>query len=258
MTKKISVIGSGNVATYLATCFFENGCIVNEIFSRNIENATILANKTNAKVCATISKFDVNVNCIIIAVNDSGIQQIAQQLAKGKAIIIHCSGAVSIDAVSKNADNFGVLYPLQTFSKHNKPHHLNFPFYVEGNSATTLFAIKQIAEIISKNVLEANSNQRRTIHLSAIFANNFVNHLLGISSAILETQHVKFHNLQPLLLETIEKATTSNPFQIQTGPAIRNDEPTLEMHRKILENYNANFTSIYNIITASIQNIKLE
>ena len=169
---------------------------------------------------------------------------------------MHCAGSQTIDVLGFNATNYGVIYPLQTFSKNNNPTHLDFPFFVEGSNSKTTDEIKKLVQIISDKIHDANSEQRQMLHLAAVFTNNFINNILGISKTILEKDNLSLDYLQPLLSETIAKIQHSNPFQIQTGPATRNDNSTITKHNELLKKYNPNFGVIYNAITKSIQENK--
>jgi len=256
MNKNISFIGSGNVATFLAKAFYMANCNIKQIFSPNLVYAETLAKNVNAEVCSAIENFNTNVDFIIVAITDSKIEEIAKALHLGNAILLHCAGSQPIDILNHNYISYGVLYPLQTFSKNASPINEDFPFFIEGNNPITVNEIKKLAQLISNNIHEVNAEQRQTLHLAAVYTNNFINHILGISKTILEKRHLNFEYLQPLLLETIKKAQLDNPFHIQTGPAKRNDEVTIQLHRELLKNYNPNFVDIYQAITKSIQENK--
>jgi predicted short-subunit dehydrogenase-like oxidoreductase (DUF2520 family) len=147
-----------------------------------------------------------------------------------------------------------VFYPLQTFTKNIRPTYLDFPFYIEGSSLETTEKLKLIASTISHNVYEANSKQRRALHLAAVFANNFVNHLLSIANDIVEDEHLNFAHLVPLIHETVYKAHLLSPNAAQTGPARRHDENTIANHQKILNDKFPQHLEVYNKLTQSILN----
>ncbi len=252
-SKKLSIIGSGNVANYFASTFYDNGINVNQITSKNIEHAQLLANKVNSNAIAKISDLDFEIDYLIVAVNDSSIADVLAEIpVHVSPIILHTSGNTDIKIFNPLFRNFGVLYPLQTFSKHTSLVNTNFPILLEANSKETLKKIRDLVSLFTNNIMELDSNQRQVTHLAAVFANNFTNHLFSISSSILANENIDFQILFPLLNETISKIQVGEPDAIQTGPARRNDENTMKKHQEILTKYPKNFKLIYDIISKSI------
>ena len=250
----VSFIGSGNVATNLAKLLYQKGFSVHQVYSKNKFHSQTLAEFVDASICEDLKNFDLDVDFIFVAVSDNQITDVLSMLKNlTNAVVLHCSGTVSIEVLKNFSKNFGVFYPLQTFTKKALPTNLNFPIFVEANNSDILLKIIALAKSISDNVEEANTEKRMQIHLSAVFANNFINHLLGISKIIAQQSNVSFNCFFPLINETITKALHENPFQIQTGPAKRNDLGTIHKHHQLLQNYDANFSFIYDSITKSIK-----
>jgi len=248
----VSFIGSGNVATYFAQQLFQNKVAIQQVFSRNICHAETLANSVSAKLCNAIEYINTDVDFIIISVTDSEISKIIPPLNQhGKAIFLHTTASVGLN-VFNGFKSFGILYPLQTFTKDIELTNIDFPLFVEANSTENLNKLFHLAQLISQTVIESNYEQRQSLHLAAVFANNFVNHLLNISSNIIENNKLQFNLLQPLLLETISKLQNISPSAAQTGPAKRNDLETIAKHKFLLKNYPQNFSFIYDAITKSI------
>jgi len=231
--KSATIIGSGNVATHLAKQLFAKGCCITQIYSRSLTNAQTLANAVNAEATDNLQQLRP-ADFFIIAVSDSAVSEIAKNLIVGEALVVHTSGSTNINALAK-FKNYGVLYPLQTFSKSRAEIDWeNIPIFVEANSENNLQDLKKFANILSLEVREANSDKRLQLHTAAVFACNFVNYLLTINAYLSEENFKLFY---PLVRETVEKAFASdNPREVQTGPAARNDTITMEKQANLLPN----------------------
>ncbi|MDX1904976.1 MAG: DUF2520 domain-containing protein [Thermonemataceae bacterium] len=250
---QIAIIGSGNVAWHLALALEKNGISIRYLYGRNAEQVGKLAEiLPHTKVSKNTDFSQEDLDFILIAVSDNAIDDVVAQIKrKPQTIMLHTSGSVSIDVFAGN--NYGVFYPLQTFSKKRAIDFSVLPVCVEADSENTLLRIKNLATKMTKVVYEVNSQDRRILHLSAVFASNFTNHLLALSRDLLQPIELPFSILQPLLLETIEKAfAAEHPKQVQTGPAIRRDTQTIEKHLQILENKEF-IQKIYQLLSESIQ-----
>ena len=115
----------------------------------------------------------------------------------------------------------------------------------------TLKTLQKLAKSISDNVNKINSEQRKTIHLAAVFACNFSNHLYTIASEILENNKLSFDILKPLIEETALKIKNNHPSQMQTGPAIRGDKKIMDQHLKLLSK-DKKLQTIYKLMSQSI------
>jgi predicted short-subunit dehydrogenase-like oxidoreductase (DUF2520 family) len=246
---KITIIGSGNVAQHLIMAFAKSNEIeVSQVFSRKKEvvshliDATKITNHFNALVEADL---------YIIAVSDDAISEISAQLPFENRLVVHTSGSVSIDSLdSKNRK--GVFYPLQTFSKSKTIDFSTIPICLESENENDFELLKKVAQSISKCSYKINGEQRKSLHVAAVFVNNFVNQLYRIGNEICIENEVPFDVLKPLILETANKVMTLSPKEAQTGPAIRNDQQTIATHLDFLQNENQ--LNIYKILTQSIQN----
>ena len=225
---KVSIIGEGNVATHLGK-------------------------KLKVRFSKDINKIDRASDVFILAVKDDAIAGAAKKLQVKNKIIFHTSGSVNMDILKKYSRNFGVLYPLQTFSKKRKINLSEIPVCVEGSNKRTEKIIFSLASRISgtKNVHIINSKQRKILHLSAVFANNFSNHMFAIAESILKKEKLPFDLLKPLILETANKACQMNPREAQTGPARRKDKKIIQEHLKMLSQ-KKNYRDLYKRITSSI------
>jgi len=250
---KIVFIGSGNVATHLAIAFRAMGADILQVWSKDGKNAGILAALTKAEPISTWEALDLNADYYIIAVNDRAIPMVASQLKGVKGIVLHTSGATSIDALAGIGSGYGVLYPLQTFSRTKSLDLKQVPFCIEADRTETFEKLSAIAHLLSPLVSEVSSEQRKVLHLAAVFACNFSNHLYHLSSQLLEQHHLKFDLLKPLILETANKIQSSSAAEVQTGPAVRNDQHTMEKHLDLLKNTPA-LQDIYQLLSNSIKN----
>ena len=255
--KRVSIIGTGNVATHLATALRASGVTINQVFGRNQNNLNSLAKKVSANPISSLLELDTeNVDAIIISVKDDVIEEVANQLTTSNAIFAHTSGTVGIEAL-KNHQNRGVFYPLQTFSKSKEMDLSDIPFCIEGNDRSTKLSLLNLATVLSNDVRFVDSNTRKSLHIAAVFASNFSNHMLAISDKLLKESGQDLSILKPLVTETISKAFSSNPVQSQTGPAVRDDQEVIQHHLAQLENEPLQ-KDIYALISESIKQFKNE
>jgi predicted short-subunit dehydrogenase-like oxidoreductase (DUF2520 family) len=246
---KVVVIGSGNVAHHLIEAFAKSATIeVIQVFARQKESVIPLFDST--KITSTYTDL-VEADLYIIAVSDNAIAAVSSNLPFENRLVVHTSGTVSIDSLdSKNRK--GIFYPLQTFTKNKAVDFKLIPICLESENENDFALLKNVAESISDAVFKIDSQQRKALHVSAVFVNNFVNHLYQIGNEICLENNVPFEILKPLLLETANKVMTLSPEAAQTGPAKRNDSKTIEAHLDFLSNENQ--ATIYKILTQSIQN----
>lgn len=251
----VSIIGSGNVATHLAKALKKANVQVLNIWSHRFENARVLADIVRAKTVSEISEITnesvIKSDIILIAVKDDAIAEVSSQLGNYNGLIAHTSGAIAMDVLA-NHQNYGIFYPLQTFSKHTALDFNNIPLCIEANNTSNLNQLKQLASLISKNVYEVNSEQRKILHLAAVFACNFPNYLYGIAQQLLAQNRLDFNIIKPLIAETANKVQTTLPTEVQTGPAIRNDEQTLAKHEGLLQQH-PEWLNIYKLLSEQIK-----
>lgn len=225
----VLIIGNGNIATHLETAFSKVDTIrVAKINSRKLEN---------------IPEADIT----ILAVSDDAIAAVSSKIRN--SFVVHTSGSSSIEDL-KNATNKGVFYMLQTFSKDKEIDFSKIPFCLEAENKEDYLLLETLAKAIGVKVYTINSEQRKAIHVAAVFVNNFTNHLYKIGNDICEENKVPFEILQPLIDETSQKIKILSPEKSQTGPAIRNDKKTIKNHLELL---NIKQQRIYKILTKSIK-----
>ncbi len=243
----VIVLGTGNVGTHLIRTFLDtkNVALI-QVYSRKKSSLKFIEGKV-----ATTTELDnlKLADVYIIAISDDAISEFSSQLDGKNKLIVHTSGSASIHAL-KNDGNKGVFYPLQTFSKKQAVDFSIIPICIETENEKDLLLLEQLANSISNNVFIIDSEQRKRLHVAAIFTNNFVNHLYKIGFDICKEHNIPFEALHPLITETAKKIANINPVNIQTGPAHRNDTKTIDAHLKLLSGEQK---EIYQLLTESIQ-----
>ncbi len=246
---KIVIIGSGNVAHHMFEAFRNSPIVeVIQVLARNkkLKNSDFFEDKMIFNF-SDLAEADL----YLIAVSDNAISNIASQLPFENRLVVHTSGAADL-AILNSKNRKGVFYPLQTFSKNRKIDYDQIPICLEYEQENDFVLLTKVAHSISNQVFKINYEQRKKLHLSAVFVNNFTNHLYQIGEEICLENNIPFEILNALILETAKKAVRLSPKAAQTGPAVRNDTQTIEAHLSILNNENQK--SIYQSITQSIQN----
>lgn len=253
--QKVVLIGSGNVATQLGLALDEKGFDILQVYSQTHAHANELAKKLNSLPTNQINKIRPDADIYIISVSDNAISEVAKALPHENIFLVHTSGSTPMDIFKNNWENYGVLYPLQTLSKSVKCNFSNIPLCIEASDKDHLNELIKLGKKISSKVLHINSEQREYLHIAAVFASNFTNHMYAIASDILENKNISFEILHPLLDETLRKAKRNNPVEVQTGPAMRGDKLILDKHLERLSSLPA-YQKIYNFISQSIYNAK--
>jgi predicted short-subunit dehydrogenase-like oxidoreductase (DUF2520 family) len=250
--KSITFIGAGNVATHLAKAFFNKGFTINNIYSRSIKNAKELAQSVNSVAVNNLNDLNSSSDIYLICVSDDSIEEVLAKLNLTTGIIAHTSGSIDISVFKdRNIAEYGIFYPLQTFSK-NKPVNINeVPFCIEACCESVEEKLSGLAQQVSCSVQYIDSEKRKKLHLAAVFACNFSNHMYSIASELLERDGLDFSILKPLIIETAKKITDNDPRTMQTGPAIRKDEEVIKNHLELLAHSPA-YKDIYKKITDNI------
>lgn len=244
----VSIIGAGNVATHLFKAFAKTKTVsVKQWFSRDLNK--ISSFKNQVEIIDDINALR-EADLYIIAVNDDAISSVSEALPFKNRLVVHTSGSVGIYDLDKK-NRRAVFYPLQTFSKEAKVDFKQVPICIETIGKKDYPQLKLLAEAIGSNSYKVNSDQRKALHLAAVFVNNFTNQLYRVAHEITESEGVDFDILKPLILETAKKVQNMSPYMAQTGPAKRNDKKTIKRHLKQLEN--EQHKAIYNLLTNAIK-----
>lgn len=239
---KTAIIGRGNVATHIA-----------KALSGKIE--IVMVNPH------TLEGLPPDSDIILISVSDDAIREVALKCRdlinqSPKTLIAHTSGSVGIQVLADCALETGVFYPLQTFSKNVALDYKEIPFFIEGSSENSFDRLCELARLISDNVFRADSEKRRRLHIAAVFACNFSNHLVNIADTLLHDQGMDYKVLLPLLKETVRKLETVTPAKAQTGPASRGDNNVISSHMAALSS-KPEFQHLYGSLSQSIINTNL-
>jgi len=225
----VLIVGKGNVANHLLKAFrWLKDISVLQIHSRNLINIP-------------------SVDITIIAVSDDAIGEVSSHITN--PFVVHTSGSVSMEAL-QNKTRKGVFYMLQTFSKEKPVNFQEVPFCLEATNNDDLNTLERLAKLLSEKTYFINSEQRKALHVAAVFANNFTNHCYQIAAKICKTHQLPFEVLHPLIQETALKIKVLSPKEAQTGPGIRNDQQTIQNHLHLLDSHQQ---EIYTILTKSIQ-----
>ncbi len=244
----VSIIGSGNVAFHLISALKKAPEIkLIQVCARDQKNIQYLVD--SSQIISKVEELKT-VDVCIIAVSDSAISNISESIPFENKIVAHTSGSIAMkDLSTKNRR--AVFYPLQTFSIDKIVDFTTIPICIESENSEDFKIIEKIALSISKVVYPIDTKQRKALHVSAVFVNNFVNHLYQIGNKICLENKVPFDILKPLIQETAEKIQTLTPSEAQTGPAKRKDKQTIASHIDFLKNENQK--AIYTLLTQSIQ-----
>ncbi len=250
----VSFIGSGNLAWHLAPALDNTDYSVKEVYSPNLKNAKALVERLyHAEVKDSLDFSSSPSTIFIIAVSDDVIPDVARELILPEdTVLVHTSGSQPLNALAYAATpRIGVFYPLQTFTRNKKVDFREIPFFIESEDPETEAVILKMARAIARNVHIISSSQRQALHVAAVFASNFTNHMLAISRDIMSDNKLDFEWMKPLIAETINKCLTLGPDKAQTGPAKRGDLEILDKHVEFLQ-YDEALAGIYKVISQHI------
>jgi predicted short-subunit dehydrogenase-like oxidoreductase (DUF2520 family) len=228
---KIGIIGTGNVAWHLGHAIEDAGHVMAAFVGRDRQQVEKLSDEFyQAESLTDLNLSRLKLDLVIICVKDDAIESVAQDLElPAKCTLVHSSGTQPLSSLGyAQTENIGVFYPLQTFTKGKSVDFSQVPICIEADNENTLVQLSSLAHSISQRVEIMGSKERAIIHLSAVFASNFSNHMLTIAKQIMEREQMDYELLKPLIAETINKSLTGGPEQAQTGPAKRGDLETLD------------------------------
>lgn len=248
---RIVLAGAGNVAWHLFRAFEQGGHEVLQVYARSPQ-ALERFGVDSARRCLSPDKIDREADFYVLAVSDRAVVQVSDALPENQGVIVHTAGSLPISVLSKHAGRCGVLYPFQTLTAgHEVDFAASVPLLIEADSPSNALLIKDLAVSLSRQVVETNSDTRRMLHVCAVFASNFTNHLLAVADQLALDHGVDFELLRPLVEATVNKAFTGGPQRVQTGPAVRGDTLILESHIALLKKYPL-FAEVYQLLSRSI------
>lgn len=255
---KIVLIGAGNLATHLGKALHAAGHDMVQVFSRTMQSAETLASLLDAEPLTNMAQVRDDADVYIFSVKDSALEQLISQLCGGeKKVFLHTAGSMPMSVFQGKALHYGVLYPMQTFSKQREVDFSIIPCFIEANDEFALKQIEGLAGQISHRVYQLSSEDRKYLHLSAVFACNFANHCYAASQELLQQHGIPFDVMLPLIDETAAKVHGMTPKEAQTGPAVRYDENVIGKQIQLLENQ-PYFQKIYDCMSKSIHELESE
>jgi predicted short-subunit dehydrogenase-like oxidoreductase (DUF2520 family) len=250
----VSFIGSGNLAWHLAPALDNLGFVVKEVFSARAKNAAALTERLyQAEVKSSLDFSDSPSRVFFIAVSDEAIADVAKEIVLPEgSILVHTSGSQPLDILQfAAAPHTGVFYPLQTFTKMRSIDFKNVPIFIEASDEQAEKQLTLMAKALTSKFKKITSEERKGLHVAAVFASNFPNHMLRISKILMDKKGLNFDWLKPLVLETINKALANGPEYSQTGPAVRGDLEILDEHLAYLKKEKV-IAKIYELISQDI------
>lgn len=251
MSLNFVFLGAGNLATQLSLACKNAGFNILQVFSRTEASAKSLAQKLNTIYTTSVRDINPDADIYIVAIKDSAFDDVLPHVNFEGKLLVHCSGSMPLSVLKKYSENYGVFYPLQTFSVDRNVLFWEIPVFIEANSKKNEATLLKIARKISGSVSVLNSHKRMYLHISAVFACNFVNYFYTVASGILKENDIPFNALKPLIMETAQKVQEMAPENAQTGPAVRFDENIISRHLEALENF-PEYQAFYESISKSI------
>jgi len=247
LSQQITIIGSGNVASWFAFRMKKAGYSILQVYSHNLKNAELLAATCGAVAIDNLDKLKYDSDLFLFSVKDDYYEKLLGRLKQELPLAVHTAGSISKDIFLGHAKRFGVLYPYQTISKNADFDKITVPVCIESDTPETLDILEKYAGKISSITYPIDEQQRFQLHLAAVFASNFTNALYGIGYDILAKHHIDWNIILPLLQNTLDKTETISPGESQTGPAFRNDTKTIQKQLDAIEN--EDLKKIYGILT---------
>lgn len=231
------MVGAGRVATHLATALHQCGVRWAQVYSRTPESASQLAQRVGAEAVHRIEDLCLDADLYLVSLTDEALMQLAGPLTRGRTsgLWVHTAGSVPMQLFAGKALRYGVLYPMQTFSKEREVDFSEVSLFVEACTESDLALLQQLASSLTRRVYRADSNQRKALHLAAVLTCNFVNHLYALSAEWLQQHGLPFEAMLPLIDETARKVHQLPPCEAQTGPAARGDRKVVDAHLQLLE-----------------------
>lgn len=251
----IVIIGSGNAAAVLGRKFTAAGHKIVQIISRNASAASELAYEWDTESANYMSLINQNADVYIIAVSDNALEEVVSTLKLPGKVVAHTAGAVSKEVLKNVTSHYGVFYPLQSLRKEitSLP---DIPIFFEGSDKTATNTLQKLAQSVSfEKATAAGTEDRLKLHVAAVIVSNFTNHLYVLAEKYCQKEGIDFHQLLPLIEETVQRLKESSPADTMTGPAIRHDQETIQKHIELLKDH-PQLQKIYQAITESIQQMK--
>lgn len=247
---KIVFIGSGNLATRLALEMRQKGMEVIQVYSYTESHAERLAKLLACDWTAMPNEIRSDADLYVFSLKDTVLEEVINRVKPNKGIWVHTAGSMPMAIFEGHTEHYGVMYPLQTFSRERPVDFQVIPFFLEANTPETELKLRQVAEQLTGDVRLLSSEKRKSLHLAAVFACNFTNHIYALAAKVLQKQDIPMEVLLPLIDETAAKVHVMSPKQAQTGPAVRYDENVIHKHLAMLEE--PEMRALYQMLSQSI------
>jgi len=248
---KVVILGAGNVATHLSIALQGAGHQIVQVFSKTTNSAAALAEKLVVPFTIHSTAMHQDADVYFYAVSDAALPSLlALDIAPG-AIHVHTAGSVAMDVFKGKKQCYGVFYPLQTFSKDKSVNFKKVPVFLEASDSQVEQLLVNVAESVAGQVYKIDSTQRMQLHIAAVFASNFVNHMYQVASDLVQKSQLSFDVLKPLIIETADKINYLSPKEAQTGPAKRNDIDVIDSHLSALSESD-DLTQLYRLLSQMI------
>ena len=246
----IVFVGAGNLATPLSLEMQRVGMTIGQVYSRTADSAELLAKKLNCSWTTKPEEIRSDADLYVFALKDTALSSVISKVRPNDGLWVHTAGSMPMNVFKGYAKRYGVLYPLQTFSKGRTISSDKIPFFLEAQTEEDMKVLKKVASALSKNVQELSSDEQKSLHLAAVFACNFSNHMYVLAGKILEEQDIPVKVLQPLIEETAAKLNSMTPEMAQTGPAVRYDKDVINRQLDMLTD--PDMKEIYQLLSDSI------
>lgn len=253
---KIVQIGAGAVAESILAALVKVGNTPIALYNRSISRAQELKEKYASDLFITndLKELPTDADCYLFSLKDDAIALVASAMPSTKGVWLHTAAARSSDLFAPYHNDYGLFYPFNTFTRSFPIELQGTPLFIEYHNFETQQTILSLAALLGMKAKESDVTSRTKLHLAAVFACNFTNHLLTIADEILcHTEGLSFDELRPLLRETFRKVDSLSPLDAQSGPARRHDDETIRKHHLILKEYPEILTAIYDLLTHSIK-----
>jgi predicted short-subunit dehydrogenase-like oxidoreductase (DUF2520 family) len=255
--RKVVILGAGRLATNLGAAIRKKGYEIPEVYNRTSSKGIKLSRRLGATYIPDPELLTTDADLYILAVSDDAIGEVLSKMSPGDRLIVHTSGAVAMGVLAGHTSRYGVLYPPQTFDLRRLTDFRQVPLCIEAGSPETLELLFAFASSLSEKVYRINSDQRKVLHLCAVFANNFTNFMYVISQDLLKESGMDFRMLEPIIRHTAARASKGDALKMQTGPAFRGDTDTIRKHLELLSGH-PEYKEIYQMITQKIIQRKKE
>lgn len=250
--QSVVILGAGHVAWHFAHHLQSAGIEVRQIYNRTQRKAESLAGEIGATAAHTPESIDRTADLYLMAISDDALENVADELRLNNQLLVHMAGSVSLDILSGKARQWGVLYPLMSFTRGQSLDLGEVPFFIEAGDSESLERLAELAGKLSRRVYQMDSQHRARLHLAAVIASNFSNHMLTLAEKILHEDHLSVDLLGPIMTETLKKAMNISPAKAQSGPAIRGNSAVIGRHLAML-NDDRITQELYRIISESIR-----